>query len=109
MTQTVVWIVACNADDIEEEDVLRFDRGEKSYAIYRIEQGFFASDGHCTHEDAHLADGFVLGDQIECPRHQGRFHVPTGKAVRAPVCNHLKTHPIRVEGGQVFVGVGPDA
>ncbi|MGU7775138.1 non-heme iron oxygenase ferredoxin subunit [Burkholderia sp. MR1-5-21] len=105
MQETLQWIIVCSTDDIEDEDVIRFDFGQETYAVYRIDGRFYASDGWCTHEKAHLADGFVLGDQIECPRHQGRFHVPTGKPLCAPVCNHLITHPVRVDGGKVLIGV----
>ena len=31
------WIEACAADDIDEEDVIRFDHGGRTYAIYRTE------------------------------------------------------------------------
>ena len=109
MAETLQWVAACGTGDIEEEDVRRFDHEHRTFAIYRIDGCFYATDGWCTHERAHLADGFVLGDQIECPRHQGRFHVPTGKALRAPVCNALRTHPVRVEDGRVLVGVGSEA
>jgi 3-phenylpropionate/trans-cinnamate dioxygenase ferredoxin subunit len=108
MPETLQWVAACAADEIEDEDVRRFDHGPRTFAIYRIDDCFYATDGWCTHERAHLADGIVLGDQIECPRHQGRFHVPTGKAVRAPVCDPLRTHPVRVEDGQVWLGVGDE-
>ena len=74
------WHVVGAVDDIDEEDVMRFDHGGETYAIYHIDQGFFPSAGMCTHEAAHMADGFVIGDIIECPMHQGRFHIPTGKA-----------------------------
>ena len=74
-TDNVEWVVACNVDDIEEEDVRRFDHGGATFAIYRTEAGFFASDGLCTHERAHLADGFVIDGEIECPLHQGRFEI----------------------------------
>jgi 3-phenylpropionate/trans-cinnamate dioxygenase ferredoxin component len=105
MVETLKWVVACRKSDIDEEDVLRFDHGSDTYAIYHVNGQFYASDGWCTHEKAHLADGFVLGDQVECPRHQGRFHVPTGKALCAPVCKHLQTHPVRFEGDAVLIGV----
>jgi 3-phenylpropionate/trans-cinnamate dioxygenase ferredoxin component len=105
MAEGLQWVLACATDDIAEEDVLRFDHGACSYAIYRVSGRFYASDGWCTHEKAHLADGFVLGDQIECPRHQGRFHVPSGKALCAPVCIQLKTHPVRVEADDVLIGL----
>ncbi len=100
------WIPVCGVDEIEPEDVLRFDHGGASYAIYRDpEGGFFATDGLCTHERVHLADGLVMGDQIECPKHNGRFNYKTGAALRAPVCVNLKTHPVRVAGGQVELGL----
>ena len=39
------WVKACAVDDIEEEDVLRFDHGGRSFAIYRSpESEFFATE-----------------------------------------------------------------
>jgi 3-phenylpropionate/trans-cinnamate dioxygenase ferredoxin component len=104
-TNGIEWVVACDADDIDEEDVIRFDHAGASYAVYRIAEGFFASDGWCTHEQAHLADGFVLAREIECPLHQGRFDIPSGKPKSPPVCVNLKTYPVRVEGGKVLLGL----
>lgn len=98
------WVLACAFHDIDEEDVMRFDHGEKTLAIYRTLGGkVFATDGLCTHEQQHLAEGFVIDDIIECPLHQGRFHIPSGKAKGAPVCIDLKTYPTRVIDGQVYV------
>jgi 3-phenylpropionate/trans-cinnamate dioxygenase ferredoxin reductase subunit len=75
------WVVACSVDDIEEEDVLRFDHEGRTYAIYRSPDGdFFATDGLCTHESVHLADGLVMDNIIECPKHNGRFDYRTGEA-----------------------------
>ncbi|MEE8145189.1 MAG: Rieske 2Fe-2S domain-containing protein, partial [Kiloniellales bacterium] len=65
----------------------------------------FATDGVCTHEGADLTGGLVIGDIIECPLHQGRFHIPSGKAKSPPVCIDLRTYPVRVEGGKVFIDV----
>ena len=46
-----------------------------------------------------------MGHLIECPKHNGQFDYRTGEAKRAPVCDNLKTYPIKVEGGRVFIGV----
>jgi 3-phenylpropionate/trans-cinnamate dioxygenase ferredoxin component len=99
------WVDACNVDDIDEEDVIRFDHGGATYAIYRLEEGFHASDGYCTHEKAHLADGFVVNGEIECPLHQGRFDIASGQPKSAPVCIKLRTHPVRVDGDRVMIGI----
>ncbi len=100
------WVDACAADDIEEEDVIRFDHGDRTYAIYRTAAGqYFATDGLCTHKRAHLADGVVMGTIIECPKHNGRFDIRTGEAQGPPVCVNLVTYPVKLESGRVFVGL----
>lgn len=98
------WIEACAKDDIEEEDLIRFDHGGQTYAIYRSpEDEFFCTDGLCTHEAVHLADGLVMDYIIECPKHNGQFDYRTGEAMRAPVCKNLGTYPVRLEGDAVLV------
>lgn len=100
------WIEACEVDDVDEEDVIRFDHGDRTFAIYRSpDDEFFATDGLCTHERVHLADGLVMDDIIECPKHNGRFNYKTGAAKGAPVCVNLQTYPVRVADGKVLIEV----
>ncbi len=99
------WHRVCDADEVEEEDVIRFDYGDRTFAVYRLAGGYFATDGLCTHEQQHLADGLVIDDIIECPLHQGRFHIPSGKVKGAPACIDLKTYPVKLEGGVVFIEI----
>lgn len=100
------WIEACRTDDVDEEDVIRFDHGGRTFAIYRSpEDAFFATDGLCTHEQVHLADGLVMDEIIECPKHNGRFNYKTGVARGAPACVNLRTYPVRVDAGKVFIQV----
>ncbi|MFC4598094.1 MULTISPECIES: MocE family 2Fe-2S type ferredoxin [Cohnella] len=100
------WIEACGAEDIEEEDVIRFDHAERTFAIYRDDKGgYYATDGYCTHEKFHLSNGLVMGSVIECPKHNGRFDIATGKAKRAPVCVDLKTYAVKIENRKVFIRI----
>ena len=101
------WIAACAAGDIDEEDVMRFDHGGKTYAIYRSpDDKYYATDGICTHEHAYLTDGLVMDNIVECPKHNGRFDYRTGAAKGAPVCVYLKTYPVKVEAGKVLIDAG---
>lgn len=104
--RTAEWVEACEVDEIEVEDVIRFDHDDRTFAVYRTAAGdFFASDGYCTHERIHLSNGLVMGDVIECPKHNGRFDIRTGAAKRAPVCVDLKTYPVKTENGKVFIRI----
>jgi 3-phenylpropionate/trans-cinnamate dioxygenase ferredoxin subunit len=97
------WIKVCPLDQIDDEDVRRFDHGGRTFAIYRYEDQVYASDGLCTHEQVHLAGGLVMEHVIECPKHNGRFDIRSGRALGAPVCVNLKTYPAKVEAGEIMV------
>ena len=101
------WIKACDAGEIEMEDVIRFDYEDRTFAVYRTKDNrFYATDGLCTHGKVHLADGFVMDNIIECPKHNGQFDFTTGRAKRTPACVDLRIYPVKVEDDQVFIQVG---
>jgi 3-phenylpropionate/trans-cinnamate dioxygenase ferredoxin component len=101
------WTFACSTSDIEPEDVMRFDHGGRTFAIFRSpDDQFYATDGLCTHEKVHLADGLVMDEIIECPKHNGRFDYRSGAAKGAPVCVNLKTYAVKVEGSKVMIDLG---
>jgi 3-phenylpropionate/trans-cinnamate dioxygenase ferredoxin component len=100
------WVEVCEAEEIDVEDVIRFDHENDTYCVYRTENGdYYASDGYCTHERFHLSNGLVMGNVIECPKHNGRFDIPTGKAKRAPVCVNLKLYPVKIDDGKVYIQI----
>jgi MocE subfamily Rieske [2Fe-2S] domain protein len=100
------WIEVCAAADLGRSDVIRFDHGRKTYALCRDEHGaLFATDGICTHGNNHLADGLVIGGTIECPKHNGRFHLADGSPARAPICRGLRTYPLEARNGRLYLNV----
>ena len=100
------WIDACAADEIDPEDLIRFDRDGRTFAIYRSpDDEYFCTDGLCTHEKVHLSDGLVMDYEIECPKHNATFDYRMGEALRAPACVDLKTYPVKVEGGRVLIEI----
>lgn len=100
------WIDVCAPEDIEQEGVIRFVHDGKTYAVYRSpEDGFYCTDGICTHEHVDLTDGLVMDDTIECPKHGGVFNYKTGEAMRAPVCVNLKSYKAKSENGRVLIAL----
>ena len=100
------WIRACGANDVESEDLVRFDHGDRTFAVFRSpDDEYFCTDGLCTHEQAHLADGLVMDYEIECPKHNATFDYRTGEAKRAPACVNLATYPVKIEDGSVWIEI----
>ena len=99
------WDLVASTEDIDEEDVLQARVGELLLAIYNLDGEFYATSNICTHEDACLSEGVVIGNIIECPRHQGRFHIPTGEPKGVPATVPIRTYPVKVIDSQIFVAV----
>jgi 3-phenylpropionate/trans-cinnamate dioxygenase ferredoxin component len=75
-------IKVCEVTGMENESVRRFDHDRRTFAIYSSPEGeFFATDGLCTHERSHPADGVMIENIIECSRHFGQLHYKTGEAM----------------------------
>ena len=102
------WKRAVGVAEVELDDLVGVEIEGREIAVYNLKGRFYATDNICTHEHACLSQGFVIGDVIECPLHQGRFHIPTGEPKGAPVHIRLKTYPVKVEGESVFVGLEPE-
>jgi naphthalene 1,2-dioxygenase system ferredoxin subunit len=59
----------------------------------------------CTHGNARLCDGFLEGHEIECPLHQGKFDIRTGKPTCAPVTVPVRIYPVKIDNGRVYVAI----
>ena len=100
------WVEACAGVDLRAGDVVRFDHGRKTFALYRDEAGqLYATDGVCTHGNVHLSEGLVKGKTIECSKHNGRFNLIDGSPARAPICRGLATYPIEQLGTKIRINV----
>ena len=99
------WIDVLALDAVPEADVTAVIVGGKEIALYEVEGEVFATDNLCTHGAARMSDGFLEGREIECPFHQGRFDVCTGKALCAPLTENIRVYPVRIENKRVFVNM----
>lgn len=99
------WIDAMSADDLPTDDVLGVEVAGRDIAIYAIGDALYATDNRCTHGQARLCMGFLDGHEIECPLHQGKFDVRTGKPTCEPVTEALRSYPVKIDGPRVFVQI----
>jgi Na+-transporting NADH:ubiquinone oxidoreductase subunit F len=98
------WIEVCPAARLQDEDILRFDTAHATYAVYRTADGrLFATDGVCTHGNAHLSDGLLKGTVIECAKHNGRYDIRDGSPQRLPVCVPVRTYAVREKDGAIYL------
>ena len=59
-------ILIGESGDLDKDSVENFEHDEMNYAIYNLESGFFATQGHCyCEEQALLSEGTIEGEEIE--------------------------------------------
>ena len=49
----------------------------------------------------------TMGDvpKVACPFHKKTFSLETGDCLNDEACGHLRTYPVRVKDGMVYLGV----
>lgn len=105
MEQEDGWHDVAGVDEMEDGDVIQVKAGDATLALYQVDGRWFATDDRCTHQEASLSEGYLQDDTIECPRHQGLFHVPTGRPLSPPVTVALCTYPVRRDADRLWVKV----
>ena len=98
-------IELCSAAEVEAGTALRVESGELALAVFNIEGEFYVIDDQCTHGPGSLSEGYIDGDVIECNFHNGQFNIRTGEVVAPPCMVPVKTYPVVVEDGKVFIEV----
>ena len=102
-----MFVTVAKANDIPVGQVKPVEVGGKRLLICHTEGGFYAIDDTCTHDDGPLADGWLDGNAIECPRHGARFDVKTGKVLCLPAAVPVNAYPVKVDGDEIKVSVSP--
>lgn len=106
MSDTVKWVRVAAVKDLGKGEVKGVSAAGRNIALYHLaDDSWHATDNVCTHAFALLSDGWLEGNEIECPLHAGKFDVKTGKGLCAPIEADLATYQVRVDGKDVLVGV----
>lgn len=99
----MTWIVAARLTEIPTDEPLQVNLDGQLIAVYQVEGNYYATQDTCTHAKASLTEGFLDGDCIECPLHEARFHIPTGRLISGPACAPLKVFPTKVDTNALWL------
>jgi nitrite reductase/ring-hydroxylating ferredoxin subunit len=102
----MTWINVAARADVPAGGMLEVEAGDAAVMLYDLAGVLHATSAICPHQAAFLSQGGISGDCVDCPRHMGRFHIPTGKLVRGPDSPDLRVFPVELREDRVFVEVG---
>lgn len=93
----------CAIDEIPENRTRVITIGEEEIQLTRMNGEVYAFDNVCTHDDAPIGEGDIVGGEIQCPRHGAKFDVKSGRATGLPAIMPIKTYQVTIEDGDVFI------
>ena len=98
---------ACAVSDVPEEGAVGVEVAGLPVAIIRADGELFALQDVCSHEEVPLSEGEVYDHTVECWQHGSCFDLRSGKPTGPPATKPVPTYPVKVDGGDVYVGL-PD-
>ena len=95
------YVVVGKASEIALGQFKPVKAGGKNLLVCHTESGFHVIDDTCTHDDGPLADGWLEGEAIECPRHGARFDVANGKVLCLPAAVPINSYRVAIDGDSI--------
>lgn len=101
----MAWHPVLEEGKLGEGEIAQAEAAGESLALYKVGDKVYATQELCTHAYVSLVDGYLEGTIIECPVHQARFDITTGKVLDPPANSDLKTYKVKIENGMICVEV----
>lgn len=111
----IIWFMACSVDDVPENGGACVKYGEEQIAVYNFARRgeWFATQNMCPHKRQMVLSRGMIGShgehcepKVACPFHKKTFSLLTGDCLNSDDCESIKTYPVKVKEGMVYIGVG---
>ena len=103
--QSEGWRRVASRADIPADGPLACKWDDEQIVLVELEGQVFALNNICPHAFALMSEGFLDGDQIECPLHGAVFNVRTGKCLDGPTDDDLPSYEVQIDGEDVWVKI----
>jgi len=93
-------------DDIEVSSVENFEYEDNNFAIFRLESGFFSTQGNCNCEErAPLSEAEIEDEELECVSCGNTYSIVSGDCISEPELDGLKIFDISEEDGSIYLSL----
>jgi nitrite reductase/ring-hydroxylating ferredoxin subunit len=72
------YVEVAKTNEIEPGQLKHVEVEKKEILIANIDGKFYSLDDRCSHMNASLAKGKVIGSDVVCAFHAAKFNIPTG-------------------------------
>ena len=98
------FVKVATVNEISPGEMKQVEVGDEQILVANIGGTLYAVSDVCTHAEGSLSEGYLEGNEVECPLHGSRFNVTTGEVVESPAQEPIAIYKVKVEGDDVLVG-----
>lgn len=99
------YVFVAKLKDIKENEPHCAEVEGKSIALFKINGGYYATTGVCTHAGGPLCQGEVHEGIVTCPWHGSRYEVVSGQVIHGPSKDPIKIYKTRVDGDDLQINL----
>ncbi len=100
------WVRVSAATAVPPGAIKAVQTGGERIVLANVDGDFFALEDRCSHQDFPLSSGELEGNRLECIFHGATFDVRTGRSTRLPAVRPVRTFPVEVRDGEVYLRLG---
>ncbi|KAG8002048.1 Apoptosis-inducing factor 3 [Nibea albiflora] len=101
--------MVCQADELKDGQMKEVTVEDKKVLLVRTQGQYSAVGSQCSHYNAPLVKGTLVGDRVRCPFHGACFNVKTGDIEEYPGLDCLPCYKVKVEDGKVYVTINKNS
>ena len=99
-------ILVGQVDDVEIGTVESFEYEDVTFAIIRLDTGFFSTQGNCNCEErAPLSEAEIEGEELECVSCGNTYSIVSGDCISQPELDGIKIYDISEEDGNIYLNL----
>lgn len=95
----------CQESDLQDGQMREVAVGDQKVLLVRTRGQYSAVGSKCSHYNAPLIKGALVGERVRCPFHGACFNVRTGDIEEYPGLDSLPCYKVNVEDGNVYVSI----
>lgn len=99
------WVCLLDISELPPGQMAYADVEGLPVALANVGGQIYAFGDACRHEGGPLSAGLLIDATVTCPWHGWAYDVRTGKSIVPPLGLRIPTYPVRLEAGQIWVGI----
>ena len=112
LTEKINWFVACTTADVPENGGVCVKYKTEQIALFNFTRRgeWYATQNLCPHRMQMALSRGMIGSQdgepkVACPFHKKTFSLIDGHCMNGDDCSSIKTYPVKIENGKVYIGI----